>query len=80
MLIIVAGVNYSFAQNNGIAQSLGLYVFPSDNQDQATQDTDEAACFTWAKEQTGYDPMNPTQVEAEQVDTSLDGSCCKRCC
>lgn len=77
LLTIIAGVNNSFSQNNGIAQSLGLYVFPSDSQDQATQDTDEAACFTWAKEQTGYDPMNPTQVEAEQVDTSLDGSAVK---
>jgi len=36
-----------------------LYVFPSQNQDQATQDADEIACYKWAMEQTGHDPINP---------------------
>lgn len=57
-----------------ISKSLGLYVFPANGQDQKTQEADETACFTWAKEQSGYDPMNPTKVVAAQADTSLDGS------
>jgi hypothetical protein len=57
-----------------IAKGLGLYVFPSQNQDQATQDADEIACYKWAMEQTGYDPINPPQIQAEQVDTSPDGT------
>lgn len=57
-----------------IASGLGLYVFPTKNQDQATQDNDEAACYKWAQEQTGVDPMNPTKVEAKQVDRSADGT------
>lgn len=64
----------SNAQGNGIAKSLGLYVFPSNNQDAQTQEADEMACFNWAKEQTGYDPLNPTQVTAAQVNRSADGS------
>ena len=71
---IVLGINSSQAQDGGISKSLGLYVFPSNEQDKATQDTDEMACFNWAKEQTGYDPMNPTKYVGEKVDTSLDGS------
>lgn len=57
-----------------IGQGLGLYVFPANNQDQATQDADEVACYKWAKEQSGVDPINPPQVEAAQVDRSVDGT------
>ena len=62
------------AQSTSIASGLGLYVFPSNQQDQATQEADEAACYKWAQEQTGVDPLNPTQVQAEQVDQSVDGT------
>ena len=58
----------------GIAKGLGLFVFPSENQDQQTQDADELACYTWAKDQTGIDPITPPEVEAEQVDRSADGT------
>jgi hypothetical protein len=74
-LIILVSFSYTAkAQSNSIASSLGLYVFPAKGQDQATQDTDETACYKWAMSQTGYDPMNPTKVQAAQVDKSPDGS------
>ncbi len=57
-----------------IAKGLGLYIFPTKDQDQKTQDADEIACYKWAMEQTGVDPINPPQVQAKQADTSLDGS------
>ena len=31
----------------GLARGLGIYVFPSGNQDQKTQDADEMACYRW---------------------------------
>jgi outer membrane protein with glycine zipper len=71
--ILLSGVNQLLAQS-GISKSLGLYVFPSNGQDQKQQEADETACFNWAKQQTGYDPINPTKVVAAQADTSLDGS------
>jgi uncharacterized protein YcfJ len=71
-LLTLGGIN---AQS--ISSSLGLYVFPAKNQNAATQEADETACFKWAKEQTGYDPINPTQVTAAPVDTSNDGSAVK---
>ena len=70
--LFFTGVNQLVAQD--ISKSLGLYVFPAKDQDKATQDADEAACFKWAKQQSGYDPMNPTKVIAAEADTSLDGS------
>jgi hypothetical protein len=67
--------NTVFAQNNdGIAKSLGLYVFPPDGKDAEAQEADEMECFKWAKDQSGYDPLNPPDVQANQVETGPDGS------
>jgi hypothetical protein len=54
----------AFAQSN-IAGPLNMYVFPAQGQDQATQEQDEYACYKWAVEQSGIDPMNPPEVQAD---------------
>lgn len=56
-----------------LAKGLGLFVFPSENQDQKNQDADEMACFKWAMQQTNYDPLNPPEIQSEKVDQSADG-------
>ena len=67
--------NHAWAQENtSIGSGLGLFVFPSADQNKEQQDADEIACYKWAKEQTGVDPINPPQVEAQQVDRSPDGT------
>ena len=58
----------------GLAKGLGIYVFPSGNQDQKTQDADEMACYRWAVQQSGFDPLNPEKVEAGQAYRGPDGS------
>jgi len=35
------------------------YVFPAKGQSPEQQKTDEAACYSWAVQQTGYDPAKP---------------------
>lgn len=78
-LLFVSQVN---AQNTtqqttptkGFGQSLGLYVFPAKNQDKKTQDADEASCYKWAQQQTGFDPINPTKVTAQKASTAPNGS------
>jgi hypothetical protein len=62
------------AQDASIASGLGLYVFPSNEQNQETQNKDETDCYIWAKQQTGVDPINPPQVAVKEADTSPDGS------
>jgi hypothetical protein len=69
--IFSMGTQITLAQ--GMAKSLGLYVFPANNQSQATQDADEMACYKWAINQTGYDPLNPPVVQGATVDRSPDG-------
>lgn len=77
VIIASFGINELSAQNSGISSSLGLFIFPSNDQDAQTQEADEAACFAWAKEQTGYDPLNPPTVTAAPVDKSADGTAVK---
>jgi hypothetical protein len=46
------------APNSTLSSSLGMYVFPAQNQSSEKQAGDEWACFGWAKSQTGIDPLN----------------------
>jgi len=62
------------SSSSNLASSLGLYVFPAKGQSAETQNNDETTCYSWAKEQTGYDPMNPTKVVAAQASAAPDGS------
>ena len=74
LVILLSTSGMAHAQSQGISVSLGLYVFPSNNQSAAQQEADETACFSWAKQQTGYDPMNPTVAVGAEVDRSADGT------
>ena len=65
------------AQESGtpsFSKSLGLFVFPNNDQDVKTQSEDETYCYNWAREQTNYDPINPTKVEVQPTETGPDGS------
>jgi len=76
-MLLVSTIGYSQTPTTphaSFAKSLGIYVFPAKNQDQATQDKDDGDCYKWAIEQSGVDPLNPTKVEAAKVDTSPDGT------
>lgn len=49
---------------NQISQSLKLFVYPSQGQSKDKQKADEYACYKWALEQSGVDPMNTTKTQA----------------
>lgn len=74
VILLSIGFGTVYGQAGELSKGLGLYVFPGEGQDATQQEADEMECFKWAKDQTGYDPLNPTQVEAAAADTSLDGS------
>ncbi|NOX84902.1 MAG: hypothetical protein GXO86_02885 [Chlorobi bacterium] len=74
LLFFAIGIEAQSQENTSIAKGLGLYVFPSQNQDKDQQELDEYKCYKWAKEQTGFDPINPTKVQAKQADRSPDGT------
>lgn len=58
-------------------KSLGLYIFPSQNQDSIQQKEDCKACYVWAYQQTGYDPGNPKKVTLENSGTQPQGAAIK---
>jgi len=65
----------SFAQES-MASSMGLHVYPANEQSTETQSTDDYECFSWAKSETGHDPMNPDSIEVavDQSKSGRDGS------
>ena len=73
-LLFWAAVTLAQTSSPTMSKSLGLFVFPAKSQDTQTQEQDESACYKWAVEQTGTDPINPQKVTAEKVDTSPDGT------
>ncbi|MCD6597035.1 MAG: hypothetical protein J7L04_05075, partial [Bacteroidales bacterium] len=76
VLVIAASSFDARAQSTGaaVAKKVGVYVFPAKGQTQDQQDKDESDCYTWAVQQSGYDPINPTVMQAQQVQTGPDGS------
>jgi hypothetical protein len=66
------------AQDGSLGKSLttklGIYVFPAQNQSSDQQSKDVNDCYQWAVQQSGVDPINPPNVEAQQVQTGPDGS------
>jgi hypothetical protein len=59
-----------------LSSSLGVFVFPSKNQSTTQQSTDEGTCFSWAKSQTGIDPMNikPPEPAAQTTQADADNA------
>jgi len=64
-----------------LARQLGLYVFPAKGQSTTQQTNDEAACYNWAVEQTGINPMAPApnadsaaKVYAEKMNAATQGA------
>lgn len=64
-IIPLITVSVESVAQSSIAGPLNMYVFPAKGQDKETQDKDEYDCYKWAVEQSGIDPMNPPEVQAD---------------
>ena len=62
---------------NQISQQMKLFVYPSKEQSQQQQKEDEFACYLWAVEQSGIDPLNLPKVEAAPVQSGPTGGAVK---
>jgi len=74
LLLAIAGS--AVAQNKKLSASVGLYVYPANDQSAELQGKDDYECFNWAQGQTGHNPMNPQpiNVQAAPTNTGPDGS------
>jgi hypothetical protein len=50
------------------------YVYPAKGQTPQQQKSDEAACNTWAVQQTGFDPAKPPPQQAAKPPTTATGT------
>ena len=76
---LLFGANLStYAQEQSlgamVSKKVGLYVFPAKDQSAEQQAQDESYCYKWGVQQSGIDPLNPPQVQAQQVETGPDGA------
>ena len=49
-----------------LAASMKLSVYPAKGQSSTVQGKDEAECYNWSKQQTGFDPANPPPTAVAQ--------------
>jgi hypothetical protein len=73
-LLAVCLYSESAVAEDTLAQSVGLFVYPGEDQSAEQQSRDDSECFSWAKGQTGYDPVNPPQTQVAEADSGPDGS------
>ena len=67
LMFTVAAAGTASAQQQSLAASLNVYVFPSEGQAADQQAKDESACYQWAVQNTGVDPFElAKQTEAQE--------------
>ncbi len=58
----------------GPAAAQDLMIYPNDDQDKEQQEQDEFQCYRWARDETGFDPMEvPTATEAPPQQSAKKG-------
>ena len=77
-MILFLGVvlSQTSSAEQSMASSVGLHVYPANEQSAETQSKDDYECYDWSKSETGHDPMNPDAVEvaAQPPQGGRDGS------
>lgn len=76
---ITVAFGQSAPQGKTLAASAGVFAYPAKGQKPEKQAQDEAECYNWAKQQSGYDPMQPpppptAQPTQAQTGPTADGS------
>ena len=72
IFLLMASFSFpALAQNQSLAATMEVYVFPKAGQDANKQSMDEASCYDWAESNTGSDPFalqNQQQAAAQQAE------------
>lgn len=56
------------ASASSMADSVGLFVYPPEDKTQAEREQDDYQCYSWAKDETSYDPINSTTPQKVEAD------------
>jgi hypothetical protein len=71
LLAVVTVIGDALAQS--LSSSLGVVAYPSKGQSAQQQSKDEGECFTWAKQQTGIDPVAVASAPTQQPGPAAGG-------
>ncbi|MBP1648101.1 MAG: hypothetical protein H6Q30_1546 [Bacteroidetes bacterium] len=82
VLLVLAGMVYAqdtqpASMTASLNKNLGIYVFPAKDQKPDQQSKDEQACYSWAVQESGIDPLNMQATKPEEVAKGPDGSAVK---
>jgi hypothetical protein len=82
VLVLIAGLAYAqdtqpASMTASLNKNLGIYVFPAKDQKADQQAKDEQACYSWAVQQSGVDPLNMLATKPDSVAKGPDGSAVK---
>ena len=73
ILIAVGAPLAASAQQQSLASTMDVYVFPAEGQESSQQSKDEAECYEWAAGNTGVDPFSlADQEQANQQQAQAD--------
>ena len=73
MLIALVSFALLAEAQQSISSSLGVVPYPSKGQSVQQQSSDEGQCYTWAKQQTGIDPVATASAPTKQEGPSAGG-------
>jgi len=60
----IAGAVIAVVMSSGSASAQDPYVYPNQGQSKDRMEQDKHACYQWAKQQTGFDPMQAPTATA----------------
>lgn len=66
---VVAPTNL-MAESNSLSETMKVYVFPSEGQDETQQSKDEADCYSWSVKRTETDPFELARDAKEQAEAA----------
>ena len=75
VLLLITLVLFAFLAEaqQSISSSLGVVPYPSKGQSAKQQSSDEGQCYTWAKQQTGIDPVATASAPTKQEGPAVGG-------
>ena len=74
LLVLIASLLFA-----GPALGSDVFIYPNKGQSQKQQDLDKSECYSWAKKQTGFDPMaQPKATAPPPRSRGTGGRCCSR--
>jgi hypothetical protein len=74
-LVLVALVSFALRAEaqQSISSSIGVIVYPAKGQSDQQQSGDEGECYTWAKKQTGIDPVATASAPTKEEGPAVGG-------